>query len=657
MSISSSLAVSMMIGTWLRLRMPAADLDAVELRQHDVQDDEVESLLGETVQRLAAVVRGNDLVALLSQRVGEKRLHGLLVVDEQDACRRSVRSSHVQPRRVISKPLANRTSQFRAKAPHPPDLNGTSQFRLTLTQPHDRLPHLPCRLRTGRGGGRRAAVRAHGAARSAADSGDAGGIRRSGGDPAGAPGRRHGARPDPGSEGDARVGDFVAQRFGQVDGGEVSEQNFTGQLDGNDVDMRNVILTLPGNSARTVVVMAPRDSAGGPGAASSAAATGMLLQLVNQLRTQSHNKTLVFVSTDGSSAGAAGAERVRPELLAAGRDRRGDRPVAARLRKPAAVLRPRVVRRPTEPAGAARPHRRARAVGSDAPQAGGRGNARRPGGPGGAERAGRDGRADPERPRVGGPLVGRGAATARVPGPGREPVAADGDRLRATALLLAAAIDASPEPLDHGPSTYVPMAGNLVPGWTLALLALTLLVPAALAAGDGILKGYRAGSHPGWALAWAGSRAVPLLAGLFLLLLLALVGLVARPTFPFDPNLYGVGPGQVIVMLLCAGIIGGTYYAIRGWLVPAALSRQAAVPALGVVSTVAAFLVWLANPFMGLLLVPTAHVWLTCARRRGALPWPAVAGAALVSLLPLIAAIDHVSGELALGGSAPGSCC
>jgi hypothetical protein len=71
------------------------------------------------------------------------------------------------------------------------------------------------------------------------------------------------------------------------------------------------------------------------------------------------------------------------------------------------------------------------------------------------------------------------------------------------------------------------------------------------------------------------------------------------------------------------------------------------------VSTVAAFLAWLANPFLGLLLVPTAHVWVTCARRRGPLPWPAVAGAALVSLLPLFAAIDHVSGQLALGGSAP----
>jgi len=222
-----------------------------------------------------------------------------------------------------------------------------------------------------------------------------------------------------------------------------------------------------------------------------------------------------------------------------------------------------------------------------------------------------------------------------------------------TALLLAAAIDASPAPLEHGPSTYVPMAGNLVPGWTLALLALTLLLPAVLAAGDGIARATRTGRSPGWALAWAGSRAVPLLAGLFLFYLLALVGLVARPTFPFDPNLYGVGPGQVIVMLLCAGVVGGAYYATRGWRVPGAISREAAVPALGAVSTVAAFLAWLANPFLGLLLVPTAHVWLTCARRRGALPWPAVAAAAVVSLVPLVAAIGHVSGQLALGGSAP----
>ncbi len=239
-----------------------------------------------------------------------------------------------------------------------------------------------------------------------------------------------------------------------------------------------------------------------------------------------------------------------------------------------------------------------------------------------------------------------------------------------TALVLVAAIDASTEPLDHGPSTYVPLAGSLVPGWTLALLALTLLLPAALAAADGIRRTYLQRHQPapgrnapsptsltqsslGWAVAWAGSRAVPLLAALFFFYLLSLIGLVARPAFPFDPNLYGVGAGQVIVMLLCALVIGGTYYAIRGWRVPAALSRRAAVPALGAVSTVAAFLAWLANPFLGLLVVPTAHVWLACARRRGPLPWPLVAAAALVSLIPLIATVDHMSGQLALGASAP----
>jgi peptidase M28-like protein len=457
----------------------------------------------------------------------------------------------------------------------------------------------------------------------------------------------------PGSEGDARVGDLVAQRFGQVDSGEVSEQNFSGQFDGDDVDMRNVILTLPGDSPRTVVLMAPRDSAGGPGAASSAAATGMLLQLVNQLRTQSHDKTLVFVSTDGSSAGAAGASE-----FARNYSQRDEIDAVIDLWQPGyGYPRPPFVLESS--AGSQSPPaqlaRTAEHVLSD----------QTPHKQGSETTLGA--LADLAVPSGLGEtavLIQSGLESVGLSSAGERPLPASQDQVAnlssstmtefgRTALLLAAAIDASPEPLEHGPSTYVPMAGNLVPGWTLALLALTLLLPAALAAGDGVARATRTGRSPGWAVAWAGSRAVPLLAGLLFFYLLALVGLVARPTFPFDPNLYSVGPGQLIVMLLCAGVVGGAYYATRGWRVPGAISRQAAVPALGAVSTVAAFLVWLANPFLGLLLVPTAHVWLICARRRGSLPWPAVAAAAVVSLVPLIAAIGHVSGQLALGGSAP----
>ena len=77
----------------------------------------------------------------------------------------------------------------------------------------------------------------------------------------------------PGSEGDAAIGDLVERRFRAVRDGQVAEQRFTGSFDGEDVQLRNLILTLPGASPQSIVVMASRDSASGPGAASSAAAT------------------------------------------------------------------------------------------------------------------------------------------------------------------------------------------------------------------------------------------------------------------------------------------------------------------------------------------------------------------------------------------------
>lgn len=103
-------------------------------------------------------------------------------------------------------------------------------------------------------------------------------------------------------------------------------------------------------------------------------------------------------------------------------------------------------------------------------------------------------------------------------------------------------------------------------------------------------------------------------------------------------------------MLFC--VAAGSYYAIRGWRVPAVLPSAAAVPALGAVSTLAVFGAWLANPFLALLLVPTAHVWVTCgSHRRGPLAWPIVVSVAAISLLPAAAALAHVSGSL--GSAAP----
>ena len=114
----------------------------------------------------------------------------------------------------------------------------------------------------------------------------------------------------------------------------------------------NVVLTLPGASDRTILVVAPRDSAAGPGAASSAAATAQLLALAEALGGSRHERTLVLASTAGGSDGAEGARELidalpRPEDIdaalvisqpgvarsrAALRDRLGNRP-RERLRR------------------------------------------------------------------------------------------------------------------------------------------------------------------------------------------------------------------------------------------------------------------------------------------------------------------------------------
>jgi Peptidase family M28 len=457
----------------------------------------------------------------------------------------------------------------------------------------------------------------------------------------------------PGSEGDAAVADMVEKQFKGVPEAQVAEQRFGGTFAGKDVQLRNVIMTLPGESPRSVVLLASRDSARGPGSASSAAATATLMELVNQLRTSTHSKTLIFVSTDGGSDGAAGARQWADQFPE--RD----------LIDGVIVL--------SQP-GSANPRQPFLLDASDGPQSANAGFVRT------AQRALTDQTGSKpqgegifgELARLALPsglgeqavLIERGINAVGLSSAGERPlpVARDqpadlsastlGDFGR-TALVLASTLDSAPAPPEHGPDAYVTLAGNLVPGWTLALLALTLVLPGAVASLHGLGRALKRRAPIGEAIAWAASRALPPLASLLLLYVMAATGIIVRPTFPFDPNLLRVGVGQIIAMAFLAIVVLAGYYAIRAWRVPAGLPREAAAPALGVVSALAVLIAWLANPYLALLLVPVAHVWLLDARRGGALPWPAVLVGAAVSVLPSAAAVDHVVERLSLGSAAP----
>jgi hypothetical protein len=61
-----------------------ADLDAAELRQHQVEHDEVRALLAESLQRLPPVGGGHDPEAVGLQRLGQRFAESCLVVDDED---------------------------------------------------------------------------------------------------------------------------------------------------------------------------------------------------------------------------------------------------------------------------------------------------------------------------------------------------------------------------------------------------------------------------------------------------------------------------------------------------------------------------------------------------------------------------------------------
>jgi Peptidase family M28 len=456
----------------------------------------------------------------------------------------------------------------------------------------------------------------------------------------------------PGSPGDAAVADLVQKRFEAVRDGQVAEQRFSGGFGGKSVDLRNLILTLPGASQQSIVVMASRDSEAGPGAASSAAATAMMLELVNEMQTSRRTKTLVFVSTDGGSDGTLGAREFAAHFPE--RD----------LIDGAIVL--------WQPGSA---NRRPPALldTSDGPQSASAGLVRtaehalvdqagvRPA-PTGlfgelAMLALPSGLGDQAALIQGGiDAVGLSSA-GELPLPPAEDQpanlsAATMGAFGRAALLLTATLDAAAEPPGHGPDAYVTLSGSLIPGWGLALLALTLTLPAAIASLDGLGRVMRRRRRIGGALGWAASRGLPLVAALMLLYLLVLIGIVAQPRFPFDPGDFGIGAGEVVVMALLAGVVGAGFYRLREWRVPARLELDAAAAGLGMISVAAILVAWLANPFLALLLVPAAHVWLLDVRRQP-LPWPAVLGGAALSLVPFAAALADMAGRLGLGSAAP----
>ena len=259
----------------------------------------------------------------------------------------------------------------------------------------------------------------------------------------------------------------------------------------------------PGEASRTIVITAARDTADPPGAASSAAATGILLELAHALGERQHASTYVLASTSGSEAGAAGAPRAARRAARARGGRGGVRDLPARFGLAGGA----VCGRAAPAASKAPPVQLERTAEAAVETQAGLTTPEEPAFTQLARLAIPSGLGEQA------PLIAEGIDAVAISSAGERPLAAADDQLddlgpesidafgRAIQSAIGAVDVAVAEPV-HGPSAHIEVGRNLVPGWALAALALALILPAAVAAVDACARAMRARLGIGGALAW-----------------------------------------------------------------------------------------------------------------------------------------------------------
>ncbi len=452
----------------------------------------------------------------------------------------------------------------------------------------------------------------------------------------------------PGSPGDAALGELVRKRFEGL-GLEASTDSFSAQGE----QMANVTGVLSGASDRQIVVLAHRDTPRAPGA-SSASSTAALLEMARALDSSRREKTFVFVSTDGGSLDSAGARHfadhyadrskidaafVLDDIAAAGAQRPflipwsegPDRTSLQILRSSEAALQ--------------------REIGAGAGYQSWAGQFVR--------------QAWPITLREQGPLVQAEINAITFTSHGEVPRDPAQDQLEqlsearmksfGRSVMSAALAYDSARSLKGSPRKYVVAARKLMPGWAIALLALALLTPPLAASIDAFARARRQGDRIGGWVRWVLSSSVPFAAALAASWAFELAGWL--PTSPSEaisplskPSFGEVAPALVAIVALFA----------LGWLVlrPALLSAGAAsgrptgsmpAVALSLVFSVELLLVWAANPFVALLLLPAAHLCLLAALPEGPRRPLLIAGMALGALLLPALALIYYGTQAELG--------
>lgn len=452
-------------------------------------------------------------------------------------------------------------------------------------------------------------------------------------------------QPAPGSAADASLAAAVLKSFnvyGKQGGYQVSTDSFTGQTADGARNLENIVAVRPGSvPSGSIVVVAHRDARGSPDKATMSG-TATLLELARDLAGETLHRTIVLASTTGAQ-GTAGALRLA-QTVAGPIDAvivLGDL-ASARLQQPIVV--------PWSTSVNVAPPALRNTIGGEL-------RAEAQLGPTGTSLFGQflhiafPLTLSEQAPfgDLGVPAVLVSLSGERGPVPGA-PLAGV-DQLNTVGRGVLATISA----LDSGPaipsaSPYLLLDGKVVPGWAISLFVLALIVPVLLTTIDGVARARRRG-HRMWRwLALTLAAGLPFVLAAGVLLLARVIGMLpiapAAPTGPGAVPASGGGWAALVVAVLVA-IAAAVLVRLVGvrFALPRARVRgpgqdtaaEGAFAGVLALACVVCVLLWLANPYAALLVVPGLHLWLLALSPDLRLRLPLRALLLVLGLLPLIA--------------------
>jgi hypothetical protein len=360
-----------------------------------------------------------------------------------------------------------------------------------------------------------------------------------------------------------------------------------------------------------IVVVADRDGVGPGGAVTAAADTAALLELGRALEGRPSRRTVTLVSLAGASEDEAGVRRLADDLGSA----RVDAVLAVSALGARRTLESPVV--PWSNDSTRTSSRLARTAGDAVREEMGS----LPGQESVPAQLVR--LAFPLGIGAQGVLLEQGIQAVRfsgsgdLPPPERSLGALDRERYGAlgrAALRTISALDERGLPAGEAPSTYLSAGRQLVPGWSVQLVAFALLVPALVTVADGFARaGRRRGRVGAWML-WALAGALPFLLAYLLLRLLDLVGLVPGLGVAMAPSAeplttWGLVLLAALTLLSALGWLFGRRALVRRLHGLSRPSAPAAGAAVALTVCVGALAVWGIDPLAALFLVPAVHLW------------------------------------------------